>query len=106
MKNKYLLSSDNGYHWNTYIMFDSIEDAVIYHVNERIDEYSDDWKEISIKDITRPLKNYQAYIVVDLVVFDSDGYENQETIYISEMTEIKPENKYNVIFKCYESKTR
>lgn len=96
MKKKYLLSSDNGYHWNTSIMFDNIEDAVIYHVNERIDEYSYDWKEISIKDITRPLKNYQSHIVVDLVVIDSDGYENQETIYISEITTIKPNNKYNV----------
>lgn len=98
MNKKYLLSSDNGYHWNTSIMFDSIEDAVIYHVNERIDEYSYDWKEISIKDITRPLKIYQSHIVVDLVVFDSDGYENQETVYISELTEIKPKNKYNVMF--------
>lgn len=96
MNKKYLLSSDNGYHWNTSIMFDSIEDAVIYHVNERIEEYSYDWKEIAVKGITRPLKNYQSYIVVDLVVIDSAGYENQETIYISEMTEIKPENKYNI----------
>lgn len=96
MKKKYLLSSDNGYHWNNSIMFDSIQDAIIYHVNERIDEYSYDWKDISIKDITRPLKNYQSHIVVDLVVFDSDGYENQETIYISEMKGIKPENKYNI----------
>lgn len=98
MNKKYLLSSDNGYHWNTSIMFDSIQDAIIYHVNERINEYSYDWKEMSIKDITRPLKNYQSHIVVDLVVIDSDGYENQETIYISEMTEIKPENKHYVMF--------
>lgn len=98
MNKKYLLSSDNGYHWNTSIMFDSIQDAIIYHVNERIEEYSYDWKEISIKDIARPLKSYQSHIVVDLVVIDSDGYENQETIYISEMTEVKPENKHCVIF--------
>lgn len=98
MTKKYLLSSDNGYHWNNSIMFDSIQDAIVYHVNERIDEYSYDWKEISIKDITRPLKSHQSYIVVDIIVFDSDRYENQETIYISEMTEAKPENKHRVIF--------
>lgn len=97
MRKKYLLSSDNGYHWNNSMMFDSIQDAVIYHVNERIDEYSYNWKDISIKDVSRPLKNYQSHIVVDLVVFDSDGYENKETIYISEMKEIKPENKYNIV---------
>ena len=94
---KYILSSDNGYHWHTSIMFNSIEDAVVYFVNERLDEYAYDWKEVSIKEINRPLKDVQSYIEVHIVAIESDGYEQQGTVYISEMTENHPENKYNVI---------
>lgn len=94
MKKKYLISTDNGYHWNTSIMFDNIEDAVIYHVNERIDEYFYKWFEVSIKEIIRPITNVQSYIEVYIVAIESDGYEFQETIYISELTNVKPENKY------------
>lgn len=98
MKKKYLLSSDNGYHWNTSIMFDSIEDAVTYWVNEQIEEYCADWLSVVLKSIERPLKNYQSHIEVEIHTIDEDNYIGNKTIYISEMTEIKPENKQHITF--------
>lgn len=96
MKMKYLLSSDNGYHWNTSIMFDSIEDAVIYWANEQIEEYSSDWVNVIVISIERPIKNIDSHIEVKIQAIDEDNYIYNKTVYISEITEIKPENKYNV----------
>lgn len=94
---KYILSSDNGYHWHTSVMFGSIEDAVVYFVNERLGEYNYDWKKVSIKEVSRPIKDVQSYIEVHIIAIEFDGYEVQETVYISEMTENHPEDKHNVI---------
>lgn len=96
MKKKYLLSSDNGYHWNTSIMFDRIEDAIIYHINERIDDYSYEWVQVFVKEIIRPLESFKSHIEVQLLTVDNYGDKSNHLIYISEMTEAKPENKYNV----------
>lgn len=96
MNKKYLLSSDNGYHWNTSIMFDSIEDAVIYWANEQIEEYYTDWVKIIVKSIERPIKNIDSHIEVKIQAIDEDNYIYNKTVYISEITTIKPNNKYNV----------
>lgn len=93
----YLLSSDNGCHANTAVMFTSIEETVVHFVNERIEEYNYGWEEVFIKEIQRPLPNIPSYIEVHLVAVESDGYEAMQTVYISEMTLVKPENKYGVI---------
>lgn len=92
---KYLLSSDNGYHWHTSIYFESITDAVIYYVNEQIDDYLADWKEITIKEIARPYYD-KSSIVVILSIIDIDGYKYHKEVYITEMELISPVNKYNV----------
>ncbi len=96
MDMKYLLSSDNGYYWNTSIMFDSIEDAVIYWANEQIEEYSSDWMKVVVISIERPIKNIDSHIEVKVQAIDEDNYIYNKVVYISEMIEIKPENKYNV----------
>lgn len=93
----YLLSTDNGFHWDTSVMFTSIEEAVIHFVNERIEEYSYDWEKVFIKDIQRSFPQFQHHIEVYLIAIESDGYEDQQTVYLSEMTTMKPENKYGVI---------
>lgn len=92
---KYLLSSDNGYHWHTSIYFDNIEDAVIYHVNEQIEDYLADYKEIAIKEINRPYYD-KSSIVVILSIIDIDGYKYPKEVYMTEMELISPVNKYNV----------
>lgn len=97
MEKIYLLSSDNGYHWITNIHFASIEEAVIYYVNERLDDYSYDWKSVKVIDIVRPYKD-QSNIECHIVAIDNDGIENKGTVYISESTIDKPENKYRVVF--------
>lgn len=93
---KYLLSSDNGYHWNTSIMFDNIEDAVIYWANEQIEEYSSDWVKVIVISIERPIKNIDSHIEVKVQAIDEDNYIYNKVVYISEMIDIKPKNKYNV----------
>ena len=98
MEMKYLLSSDNGYHWNTSIMFDSIEDAVIYWANEHIEEYSYDWVKVIVISIERPIKNIDSHIEVKVQAIDEDNYIYNKVVYISEMTEIKPKDKQYVMF--------
>lgn len=92
---KYLLSSDNGYHWDVSPYFESIEDAVFYYVNEQIDEYYSDWKEITIKDIKRPYFD-KSRIIVILFIIDADGYEFFKEVHLAEMELNKPTNKHNI----------
>ena len=95
MNKKYLLSSDNGYHYHTTAFFDSIEEAVYYFVNEQINEYMCDYKDVTIKEINRPYYD-KSSIVVILTIIDVDGYKYPKEVHISEMELIKPVNKYNV----------
>lgn len=93
----YLLSTDNGFHWNTSIMFNSIEEALIHFVNERIEGCDSGWDKVVVKYIKRPLPSYQSYIEVCLTISISSDFDKPLIVYIAEMTLVKPENKYGVI---------
>lgn len=92
----YILSSDNGYHWHTHVYFNSIEDAITYRVNECIEEFLYDWKEVEVDLIIRPLEHYQWCIEAHVSVIDVDGYAINHIIYIHEAELQNPISKHNI----------